>query len=219
LLLDEHFESVKRRQKLNERQVIKDCNLENQAYEILKEREAYVYMQRSKKMYEKPIRTQLATWTATDIDMQIIIDTKWEGTENCIKMLKKIDKKSTLPANIRFLILWCRYVNLNIKNTKLLFRDYAQPFIHLNEFHIWGYFMGAEIAPAFCALRDIIFTLDESGMKFKMQRSINALKFYHDASSKINLFSIAYGPCKEGKNAQICLYKYKIFLFLKRCYG
>jgi hypothetical protein len=176
-------------------------------------------MQRSKKMYEKPIRTQLATWTATDIDMQIIIDTKWEGTENCIKMLKKIDKKSTLPANIRFLILWCRYVNLNIKNTKLLFRDYAQPFIHLNEFHIWGYFMGAEIAPAFCALRDIIFTLDESGMKFKMQRSINALKFYHDASSKINLFSIAYGPCKEGKNPQICLYKYKIFLFLKRCYG
>ena len=75
-------------------------------------------------------------------------------------------------------LLWCRYVNLNIKNTKLLFRDYAQPFIHLNEFHIWGYFMAAEIAPSFCALRDIVFKLDESGMKFKMQRSINALKFY-----------------------------------------
>ena len=205
LMLDEYHESVKRRQKLNERQLIKDKHLENQAYEILKEREAYVYIQRSKKMYEKPIRTQLFIWSANDIDLQAIIDPKWNGTENCIKMLKKIDKESTLPANVSFLILWCRYVNLNIKNTKLIFRDYAQPFLQLNEFHIWGYFLVSEIAPSVCAVRDIILTLDESKMKFKMQRSISPLKFYHDASSKCQFFRIAYGPCKEGTMAQFNL--------------
>jgi hypothetical protein len=42
-MTDEHFESVKRRQTLDQRRTIKEQNLELEALEILRERESKVY--------------------------------------------------------------------------------------------------------------------------------------------------------------------------------
>lgn len=40
---------------------------------------------------------------------------------------------------------------------------------------------------------------------YVIERSMSPFKFYHDFSSKMNLFTFAYGPCWEGSMAQLNL--------------
>jgi hypothetical protein len=51
LMADEHLESLKRRQTLEQRRVIKENNLEQHALELLCERESKIYLQRSSRVY------------------------------------------------------------------------------------------------------------------------------------------------------------------------
>lgn len=51
LIVDEHLESIKRRQTLEQRRSIRENNLEQRALELLREREAKIYLQRSQAIY------------------------------------------------------------------------------------------------------------------------------------------------------------------------
>lgn len=55
LMSDEYLESIKRRQTLDQRRSIKENNLESQALELLKEREAKIYLKRSNMIYKPPL--------------------------------------------------------------------------------------------------------------------------------------------------------------------
>ena len=228
LMSDEHSESVKRRQALEQRRLIKEQHLEKEALEILAERESIIYLQRSKLIYNRfkqinssqqsnqaqsrVIRTELFSFIIENLDMYALCDGEWHGREKCFEMLKKMDPCSpipTVPPNSltgnpahHYQILWCRYINFSVEELRFSFRDYTQPLLRLNKAHYFGHFAGAEYQPAPRAVRDVKINLGtdyESGC-FNIQRNMSPFKLYHDLCSKINFFSLAYGPCWEGEN-------------------
>jgi len=226
LIFDEHIESVKRRETLEQRRLIKEQNLEKEALEILKEHESLIYMQRSNIIYgrnqkfksqqqqQRAIRTELFCFAMDNLELYALADSDWHSRDKCYDLLRKLDKSSPLPSaashnSHSYIILWCRYVNFSFDELKFLFRDYTQPLLKVNKANLFGHLVGAELEPASRARRDVkmsIFNnINDENVCFNIERSMSPIKFYHDFCSKMNLFQIAYGPCWEGTMAQFNL--------------
>ena len=185
LMSDEHSESVKRRQALEQRRIIKEKHLEKEALEILSERESFIYLQRSKMIYSRSkqsspalsatdrqnqpqsrvIRTELFSFIVDNLEMFALCDIEWHGRDKCFEWLKRIDPWSPTPVPPNnstssnpahnYQILWCRYVNFNCDEFKFAFRDYTQPLLKLKKAHFFGHLAGAEFQPAPRAVRDV----------------------------------------------------------------
>ena len=122
LMHDEHLESAKRRKQLEQRRLIKEQHLEREALEILSEREAVIYMQRSRQIYRQSrVRKELFSWSVLDLGLYALCDSEWHGRAKCYEMLRRIDSESAEPVSARpdqspaerYHILWCRYLNVN----------------------------------------------------------------------------------------------------------
>lgn len=215
---DEHLESVKRRKQLEQRRIIKEQHLEREALEILSKRESIVYMQRSRQIYKQrsadspsSIRKELFSWSASNLNLYALCDSEWHGRAKCYEMLRKIDKDSPEPPTPKsgqspadhYHILWCRYLNVNVAEIRLAFRDYTQSLVRIKDLHMFGHVLGAEYEAQERALRDVSVGLgidgeDGSRCEFRIVRFMSPFKLYHDWCSKMSFMSCAYGPCWEG---------------------
>lgn len=122
LIVDEHLESIKRRQTLEQRRSIRENNLEKHALELLREREAKIYLKRSQAIYYEPptssssvpdnlasmnhvaakrkqkIRTELFCWSLDQLEIYALSDSDWHGPQKCYKLLREIDHDSAPPV-------------------------------------------------------------------------------------------------------------------------
>ena len=211
LMVDEHFESIKRHQTLEQRRLFKEKNLEQEALEILKEKESLIYLKRSKMIYSnnsKSIRTQLFCFQIDSLDLYALADVDWHGRQKCYDILRQIDSHNREPPNNNpaecYSILWCRHININFNDFQFLFRDYTQPLLKMNKFNMFGKLLGSEYQPHERSKRDVQIGVHD-WYTFQIQRSMSPFKLYHDLCSKMSLFSFAYGPCWEGCMAQLNL--------------
>ncbi len=210
LMQDEHLESVKRRKQLEQRRLFKDKQLEKEAIEMLNEREATIYMQRSKSVYNpiqnRSLRQELFTFTMENIDLFVLSDWAWHGRKRCYELLRKIDQDSPPPPASddpagHYHILWCRYIDLKTSEFKFVFRDYTQPFLKMTGLHLFGHVIGGEYEAHMRAKRNVKVGLglnDELAV-LDIVRNMSPFKVYHDVCSKMGSFCCAYGPCWEGK--------------------
>jgi hypothetical protein len=209
LMVDEHFESIKRHETLNQRRAIKEKGLEKEAKDLMKQKEATIYVKRSQMVYRnvKPIRKQLFCFQVDHLDLYALADIEWHGRDKCYEILRQIDKASAPPPLLQpsignqadqYSILWCRHINLTFGDFQFLFRDYTQPLLKMNKLSLFGKLLGAEYGPHSRSKRDINVNVFSGWEKFHVQRSLSPFKLYHDVCSNIDLFSFAYGPCWEG---------------------
>lgn len=179
LIVDEHLESIKRRQTLEQRRSIRENNLERHALELLRERESKIYLKRSQAVYLEPsgeessrrkktIRTELFCLSLDQLELYALSDSQWHGRQKCYDLLREIDRDSAPPVPLdesfdpdfnpaqHYSILWCRHINFNVGGDfKLSFRDYTQPLIRVNKWNMWGKLIGAEYEPAFRSRRNV----------------------------------------------------------------
>lgn len=235
LIADEHLESVKRRKTLDQRRLIKENNLEQYALEMLREREAKIYLQRSNRIYSSTsgtrIRTELFTFTADNVSLYALSDVQWHGRRKCYDILRQIDASSAPPQAqqgsvsdpngagnaegefdpaAHYSILWCRQINFNVGEFKFSFRDYTQPLLKMSKLCLFGKLLGSEYEASYRTRRSVRIGISSelshlNYCVFHVERSMSPFKFYYDLSSKINFFSFAYGPCWEGCMAQLNL--------------
>lgn len=230
LMRDEYAESVKRRQTLEQRRLIKENNLESRALEILTEKESEIYIRRSRQIYEsthQPIRTELFCFNIENLELYALADLNWHGREKCYEILRQIDECSPEPPVIvktcpqdpqrfdpvtNYSILWCRNVSFCASDFTFLFRDYTQPLLRMTDLNLFGRLVGAELQAGFNSTRSIRMGVvnDLPGVEFAIERKMSPLKFYHDFYASMSSFTFAYGPCWEGCMAQFNLSLNKI---------
>ncbi|CAF0888712.1 unnamed protein product [Brachionus calyciflorus] len=226
LICDEYLESIKRRQSLEQRRSIRENNLENQALEILLERESKIYIQRSKLIYSSAPRIELFCVVSENLQLKALCDLDWHGRQKCYDILRNIDSFSPPPPKLNsegenfnpaenYLILWCRQINLNIQDFKLIFRDYPQPLLKMHSINFYGKFLGSEYAVPWRAKRQVKISISKNLQEldycnFLIERNMSPFKFYYDLSCKMTSFNYAYGPCWEGCMAQLNLSLEKI---------
>ena len=226
LIADEYMESLKRRQSLDQRRSIRENNLENQALEILLERESRIYIQRSKMVYSSLPRKELFCICIENLELKALSDSEWHGRQKCYEILRKIDQCSPPPPKLdhntdnfepalNYLILWCRHIDLCVQDLKFLFRDYTQPFLKINGANFFGKFLASEYQVPFKSKRQVKICVSSElshleHCVFEIERYMSPIKFYHDLSSKMAVLHYAYGPCWEGCMAQLNLSLEKI---------
>ena len=57
----------------------------------------------------------------------------------------------------------------------------------------------------FSAKRSVLVEIDQPWGNTEVERSMTALKFYHDFSCEVKTFTAAYGPCWESAMSQFNL--------------
>ena len=61
-------------------------------YASLRERNAHIYIQRSKQLYEEtPMRDKLMCFTVEDFNVICMADPSMHGTDNVVKQMKDMD--------------------------------------------------------------------------------------------------------------------------------
>uniref|UniRef100_A0A183BTF5 Fmp27_GFWDK domain-containing protein n=1 Tax=Globodera pallida TaxID=36090 RepID=A0A183BTF5_GLOPA len=92
--------------------------------------------------------------------------------------IRNFNPESHFPVeHSEFSTLWARAVELEVSQSRMLFRDYPLPYMHLRKANFWGTLVGAE-------------QLMES-------RSVRQQFFFYDLKCEINDLTMTYGPCWE----------------------
>ncbi|XP_013416630.1 protein KIAA0100 [Lingula anatina] len=210
LLCDEYNESRKREAALDR----KIAELKRQygllpsgkveeLYSNLKKKNAEIYIQRSRLLYQEPLRTKLFTWTMQDLEIIALADRSLHGKENVVKHLQEIDHDSPYPAEgLEFITLWCRMVNTSVKSWTIHLRDFPQPCLDVVDLTVWGKLIGAEQEGAIRAKRTGTVQVGSPWGDMTVERSMPPLKFYHDFCADAKTFTMAYGACWEPVIAQ-----------------
>uniref|UniRef100_A0A1A9X0V8 FMP27/BLTP2/Hobbit GFWDK motif-containing RBG unit domain-containing protein n=1 Tax=Glossina brevipalpis TaxID=37001 RepID=A0A1A9X0V8_9MUSC len=211
LLVDEYLESLKRKalfdkkieQRYSER-LLKPAGKIESLYANLVEKNSEIYIQRSKKIRESgPVRTRLLAWIMTDVEILAMADPSMHGTENVTRIMREIDSESPWPEEgLEFTTLWCRNVHVSLSEWKFMLRDFPQPMFYVKTMHLFGILCGAEQAASKRAKRDVYIEVGEPFGTDVIQRSMTALKFYHDFNCDLEFCSYAFGPCWEPVMAQ-----------------
>uniref|UniRef100_A0A336L3B3 CSON015125 protein n=1 Tax=Culicoides sonorensis TaxID=179676 RepID=A0A336L3B3_CULSO len=211
LLMDEYFESLKRKElfdqklaDLRKERLLLPAGMVAELNATLIKKNSEIYIQRSKKIAEAgPARTRLIGWVLTDLEVMTMADPSIHGTENVVRMMQEIDSESPWPEEgLDFVTLWCRAVSVSCTEWKFMLRDYPQPMFHVKAMHLFGYLCGAEQAPPRRARRDVEIDLGHPFGKETLQRGMTALKFYHDFDWELDYLCYAFGPCWEPVMAQ-----------------
>ncbi|XP_076059759.1 bridge-like lipid transfer protein family member hobbit isoform X2 [Oratosquilla oratoria] len=214
LIEDEYQESCKRLKALNDRiEELRKTVLFIPAgkiealYKSLQEKNCQTYIKRSKQMYESaPMRTQLFTWTMEDVVIFAMADPTFHGTANVVQHMQDIDPDTPWPEDrLEFNTLWCRLVSASCAMWKFQLRDYPQCLLDMTDLEIWGRLIGAEQKATKRAHRTVIVEVDSPWTNVSIERSMTALKFYHDFSCEVKSFTAAYGPCWEPAVSQVSL--------------
>uniref|UniRef100_H2Z401 FMP27/BLTP2/Hobbit GFWDK motif-containing RBG unit domain-containing protein n=1 Tax=Ciona savignyi TaxID=51511 RepID=H2Z401_CIOSA len=217
LMMDEWLESEKRRRVLDQ----KMAAIRKQRGEMLpakKVEELYcqlakaninIYLNRSRKLYANPARDNLLTWSVTDFKLTVLADESMHGMENAMTTIRTIDNVSPFPfkndQEPEFVTLWCRCICLRAAKHQVRLRNYPQCLMDYSDWKIYGKFCGAEQKGPPSSQRTEYVHLPAPWGPAKVQRNMPALKFYHDLSSEVHVFNMAWGPCWEPAWGQVNL--------------
>ncbi|XP_066139777.1 protein hobbit isoform X1 [Euwallacea fornicatus] len=208
LLVDEYSESLKRQKMLKEKiaELLKThlhmpAGKVEELYATLKKRNADIYIQRSKLMYQAaPQRTRLFAWSMTNVEFMVLYD---EVKHSAGVLIQNLDKDSPWPEEgIKFSTLWCRDMCLRCEEWKFQLRDFPQPLLEIRKIYLSGQVTGAEQEAPKRATRIVVVDLGEPFEPFEVARGMQPLKFYYDLTCEIESFSYAFGPCWEPVIAQ-----------------
>ncbi|XP_050696104.1 protein KIAA0100-like [Eriocheir sinensis] len=211
LLEDEYQEGCKRTKALDARieelrktMFLFPTGKIEELYKNLQEKNSETYIKRSKLMYESaPMRTQLFTWTMEDVVIFALADPTFHGTERVVHHMTNIDPDSPWPEEgQQFSTLWCRLVSASCGEWNFRLRDYPQSLLLMKDVEIWGRLIGAEQKASKRAIRTVKVEVGAPWTGVSVQRTMSALKFYHDFSCEVKSFTAAYGPCWEPAVAQ-----------------
>lgn len=206
LLVDEYWESQKRKDMLEEKidELYPDrlkipAEKYEEVYAKLQREEAGIYIKRSKQMrLQAPVRTRLFAWLISDLEVNLMSDPSIVGPENVVKIMTEIDTKSPWPEEgLEFTTLWCRFVVASCREWKFQLRDFPLPWLEINELNLWGRLVGAEQEATKRAKRDVVIQLGEPYGEVTIERSMTSLKYYHDFYCQAEHLSYAFGPCWE----------------------
>ena len=103
---------------------------------------------------------------------------------------------------LEFTTLWCRSICATFKTWKVQLRDFPQPLLDIRSLQIFGRLVGAEQEATKRAKRGVTLELGEPWGELTIERSMTALKFYHDFNCDVEHYSYAFGPCWEPVIAQ-----------------
>lgn len=203
LLMDEYFESLKRKEVFDKKlailcadRLLLPIGMVEELNATLVKKNSETYIHRSKKIAEMQPRTRLIGWAMTDLEVMAMADTSIHGTEKVSHMIQEIDPDSPWPEDgLEFVTYWCRGISLSCTEWRLNLRDYPQPMFHIKAMHLFGFLCGAEQVPPRRARRDVDIDLGHPFGKATLQRSMNPLKFYHDFDWELDYLCYAFGPC------------------------
>ncbi|XP_044758159.1 protein KIAA0100 isoform X2 [Coccinella septempunctata] len=205
LLVDEYNESLKRQKVLKEK-VAQLCKIYlhlpagtvDDLFSKLKQKNAEIYIQRSKQMQQTAARTRLFAWNMTKLEIIVLADPSMYGLNNVINMMREIDSDAPWPEEgIEFSTLWCRIVSLRCREWKFQLRDFPQPLMDIRQFFINGTLIGAEQQAPRRAVRTVKVELGEPFEPFYVERGMLPMKFYHDFNCEVKSYRYAFGPCWE----------------------
>ncbi|KAM7354827.1 bridge-like lipid transfer protein family member hobbit [Cochliomyia hominivorax] len=211
LLVDEYLEGLKRKT-LFDKKIAEICSKTllvpagtiETLHATLVKKNSEIYIQRSKKIRESgPVRTRLLAWIMTDVEIMAMADPSIHGTSNVTRIMREIDSESPWPEEgLEFTTLWCRNVHVSCSEWKFMLRDFPQPMFYVKTMGLFGILCGAEQAASKRAKRDVYIEVGEPFGTDVVQRSMTALKFYHDFNCDLEFCSYAFGPCWEPVMAQ-----------------
>ncbi|XP_071525678.1 protein hobbit isoform X2 [Panulirus ornatus] len=214
LLEDEYQESCKRLKALDARieelrktMFLFPTGKIEELYKNLQEKNSETYIKRSKLMYESaPVRTQLFTWTMEDVVIFAMADPTFHGMERVVQHMVDIDPDSPWPEEGQdFSTLWCRMMSASCAEWKFKLRDYPQSLLDMKDLELWGRLIGAEQKASKRAIRNVKVEVGSPWSDATVERTMSALKFYHDFSCEVRAFTAAYGPCWEPAVAQFTI--------------
>ncbi|CAF1319950.1 unnamed protein product [Adineta steineri] len=219
LMADEYQEREIREQVLQQRIEESDRTSQplhniNELKRALMEASSKVYIKRSQKTNfdenKQRIKRNLIRWHLQQVDLIALADQSWTGKENILNIIHQIDSDSTqIPYDTSDLCtIWCRYVILKCDEWSIHFRDFRQPLWQMQQFNLWGHICAAEVTPdSLDSIRTPWVEIGEpyEPNRFRVQRLLSPLKFYHDINSDIDSFLISYGPAWENTMAQVNL--------------
>ncbi|KAH1025416.1 hypothetical protein HUJ05_010148 [Dendroctonus ponderosae] len=220
LLEDEFSESLKRQKVLKEKiaELLKThlhmpAGKVEELYATLKKRNADIYIQRSKLMYQAaPQRTRLFAWNMTNIECSVMME-NYDVVHISeylllINLMISLDKDSPLPdVDLEFSTSFCRDIILGCEEWKFQLRDFPQPLLEIKKIYLFGKLGVAEQVAPKRATRTVMVDLGDSFEPFEVERGMQPLKFYYDLNCEIESFSYAFGPCWEPVIAQCNLTK------------
>ncbi|XP_078495659.1 bridge-like lipid transfer protein family member 2 [Ciona intestinalis] len=170
-----------------------------------------IYLNRSRKLYTNPVQVNLLTWTVSNFQLSVLADESMHGMENAMRTIRTIDNVSTFPfsndtdCDPEFVTLWCRCISLRAANHQVRLRNYPQCLMDYSDWKIYGKFCGAEQKGPPSSQRTEYVHLPAPWGPAKVERNMPALKFYHDLSSEVHVFNMAWGPCWEPAWGQVNL--------------
>ncbi|ENN80743.1 hypothetical protein YQE_02851, partial [Dendroctonus ponderosae] len=123
-------------------------------YATLKKRNADIYIQRSKLMYQAaPQRTRLFAWNMTNIECSVMME-NYDVVHISeylllINLMISLDKDSPLPdVDLEFSTSFCRDIILGCEEWKFQLRDFPQPLLEIKKIYLFGKLGVAEqVAP------------------------------------------------------------------------
>ena len=129
-------------------------------------RNADIYIQRSKKLYDQPSSTvgreSLMAMVGSAVELSFSADPSIHGKDNVVAAMREMDADSPYPKDgVDYSTLWCRLVHWSFKEITMKLHDYPQPLMELKEGYLVGRFCGAEICPQWRSIRHC--TLDLGG--------------------------------------------------------
>ncbi|KAL3856242.1 hypothetical protein ACJMK2_011019 [Sinanodonta woodiana] len=212
LMKDEYSENEKRKSVLDQKvQNLKKgytsipAHKLEELYASFAQRMSEIYMQRSRKLYSdgRPVSSILFTWQMEDLEIVAMADKSIHGKDNVVKAMRDIDPDSPYPEeSLEFCTLWCRFVNVSLQSWRVQLRDYPQYMLDVKDLHVWGRLAAGEQEGAKRAKRTCTVEVAEPWGPMTVERNLPALKFYHDFSSDVQSWEMAYGACWEPVVAQ-----------------
>ncbi|XP_075445376.1 bridge-like lipid transfer protein family member 2 isoform X2 [Ascaphus truei] len=205
LMKDESKESAKRLRLLDDKvaalrkqhgELLPARKIE-ELYASLEKKNIEIYIQRSRRLYSNtPMRKSLMTWTMSDLELVALADESLHGPERVLENMKDIDSISPFPSEgLALVIQWCRMLKCSLKTFYVRIRDYPRYLFEIRDWHLSGRLLGTEQSGQASARRKQVLRLGAPWGDAIMERNLPPLKFFHDFHSKIQLYTIVWGPC------------------------
>ncbi|CAK8698010.1 unnamed protein product [Clavelina lepadiformis] len=155
--------------------------------------------------------TILFSWSLLNVKMSVLADETMHGMDNAMNTIKSIDNVAPFPFKNEkenepdFNTLWCRNICLHAGKHQVRLRNYPQCLMDYVDWNICGKLCGAEQEGLPSAKRTEYVQLPAPWGHATVNRNMPALKFYHDLSSKVQTFNMAWGPCWDPAWSQVNL--------------
>lgn len=212
LLEDEYSESTKRWQMLLEKIEEKKKNYLLSSAKLKELQEAYakqnvkIYVERSKKLYSNTsLRTCLFTVVIEGLELEVAADSSYSNYDQMVSIMKRIDKESPFPDDLKFSTIWCRRINGRISNSKITLRDFPKPMMDIKDLLIKGTVIGAEQEASNRAIRTCYVDVGPNYQSIPVKRSMTTLKLYHDLVAEASTLAYTHGVCWEPVLQQLNL--------------